>query len=100
MSGNLIRGQNENGVWQKFEYDAAGRLMKIKDDSNNVIETYTYGADRSRLITETATQRTYYVWGGSSPLVEYTEPVVSSTPKERSCFAKAILSSTALPIVS
>lgn len=60
LSGNLIRGQNENGIWQKFEYDAAGRLVKIKDDSDNVIETHTYGADRSRLITETSAQRTYY----------------------------------------
>ncbi len=80
MSGNLIRGQNENGVWQKFEYDAAGRLVKIKDDSNNILETYTYGASRNRLINENTTHRTYYAWDGSSPLVEYVEPVASSTP--------------------
>jgi YD repeat-containing protein len=38
-SGNLVRGQDQGGVWQRFEYDAAGRLVKIKDDSSAVIET-------------------------------------------------------------
>ena len=80
LSGNLIRGKNESGVWQRFEYDAAGRLVKIKDDSNNVLETYTYGASRNRLKNETSTQRTYYAWGGNSPLVEYTEATASSAP--------------------
>ena len=41
LTGNLIRGQNESGVWQRFEYDAAGRLVKILDDSSNEIEEYT-----------------------------------------------------------
>ena len=79
-AGNLIRGQNTSGVWQRFEYDAAGRLVKVKDDSNNVLETYTYGADRNRLINETPSGRTYYAWGGSSPLVEYNEATSSTTP--------------------
>jgi RHS repeat-associated protein len=78
LAGNLIRGQNASGVWQRFEYDAAGRLKKVKDDSNNVIETYTYGATRERLITETTAGRTYYVWGGSSVVCEYTE--TATTP--------------------
>ncbi len=80
LTGNLIRGQNASGVWQRFEYDAAGRLVKIKNDSNTVLETYTYGASRERLITTTSTQRTYYAWGGSSVMCEYTEPIASSTP--------------------
>ncbi|MBX3283303.1 MAG: RHS repeat-associated core domain-containing protein [Acidobacteria bacterium] len=80
LSGNLIRGKNESGVWQRFEYDAAGKLVKIKDDSNNVLETYTYGAARSRLKSETSTQRIYYAWDGNSPIVEYSEPTASSTP--------------------
>lgn len=80
LSGNMIRGQNDNGVWQKFEYDSAGRLVKIKDDSNNVIETYTYGASRERFITETSTQRKYYAWGGQAVIAEYTEATSASAP--------------------
>lgn len=53
-------------------------MVKVLDDSSNVIETYTYGASRERLINTTATQRTYYAWGGN-PLVEYSEPIASST---------------------
>jgi len=78
LAGNLIRGQDASGTWQKFEYDAAGRLVKVKDDSNNVLETYTYGASRERLMTETSSQRTYYAWGGQSVIAEYTE--TSTTP--------------------
>jgi len=44
LAGNLVRGQNVSGVWHLYEYDAAGRLKKVKDDSSNVIETYTYAA--------------------------------------------------------
>ncbi len=80
LTGNLIRGQNVSGVWQKFEYDAAGRLKKVKDDSNNVLETFTYGATREKLMVETSTQRTYYAWGGQSIVAEYTEATASSTP--------------------
>ncbi len=80
LTGNLIRGQDSSGVWQKFEYDAAGRLFKVKDDSNNVLETYTYGASREKLKVETSSQRTYFAWGGSSIVAEYTEATASTTP--------------------
>ncbi len=80
LTGNLIRGQNVSGVWQKFEYDAAGRLKKVKDDSNNVLETYTYGATREKLMVETSTQRTYYAWGGQSIVAEYTETGSDTSP--------------------
>ncbi len=81
VSGNLVRGQDANGVWQRFEYDAAGRLKVIKDDSGSVIyETYTYGASRERLINEYAGGRTYYVWGGSNVIAEYTETTSGTTP--------------------
>jgi RHS repeat-associated protein len=80
LSGNLTRGQNADGVWQKFEYDAAGRLVVIKNDSNNVLEEYKYGASRNRLIKQDATERTYYAWGEQAVICEYKEPVTSSTP--------------------
>ncbi|HMO82097.1 MAG TPA: RHS repeat-associated core domain-containing protein [Pyrinomonadaceae bacterium] len=46
-----------------------------------MLETYTYGASRERLVTETSTHRTYYAWGGSAPVVEYTEATASSDPE-------------------
>ncbi|MGH7783446.1 MAG: hypothetical protein ACREO5_06370, partial [Candidatus Binatia bacterium] len=55
-------------------------MVKIKDDSNNVIEAISYGADRSRLICETGSGRTYYAWGGISAIGEYTEATASTTP--------------------
>lgn len=80
LTGNLIRGQNVSGVWQKFEYDAAGRIFKVKDDSNNVLETYTYGASREKLKVETSSQKTYFAWGGQNVISEYTEATASTTP--------------------
>ncbi len=78
--GIRFRGQNASGVWQRFEYDAAGRLKKVLDDSSNLIETYTYGATRERLMTETSSGRTYYVWGGQSVIAEYTETGSGTIP--------------------
>ncbi len=79
-AGNLIRGKDQSGTWQRFEYDAAGRLIKIMDDSSTVLETYTYGATRERLINETSSGRTYYAWGGSSVIQEYTESTTGTMP--------------------
>ncbi|MEP6850421.1 MAG: RHS repeat-associated core domain-containing protein [Acidobacteriota bacterium] len=79
-AGNLMRGQNDSGIWQKFKYDAAGRLVEVDNDSGTAIETYKYAADRSRLIRETSSGRTYYAWGGSSVMQEYTEGTSSTTP--------------------
>lgn len=87
LAGNLIRGQDAGGVWQKFEYDAAGRLKKVKDDSNNVLETYTYGASREKLMVETSSLRTYYAWGGQSIMAEYTE--TSTTPSYNKSYVYA-----------
>ena len=77
--GNKTRGRN-GAAWQRFEYDAAGRLVVDNDDAGDPIEEYTYGASRNRLINEIASGRTYYAWGGSSPLVEYIEETSPSTP--------------------
>jgi RHS repeat-associated protein len=81
LAGNQTRGQAPNGSFQRFEYDSAGRLVVVKaDDNTTVLETYTYGASRMRLITETPSQnqRKYYAWGGSAVLCEYTEALSSS----------------------
>src|SRR5690606_17024444 len=73
LAGNQIRGQNDNGVWLRFEYDEAGRLVKVKDDAGNDLEVYTYGRDRARLIKETTGGRVYYAFRGTKTLAEYTE---------------------------
>ena len=78
LMGNLIRGQNVNGAWQNFEYDAAGRLVVVRDASNNILESYQYGATRERLITTDSSKRTYYALGESGPIAEYTEPLASN----------------------
>jgi RHS repeat-associated protein len=79
LAGNLIRGK-DGTAWQKFEYDAAGRLVKIKNDSNTVLETYTYGASRERLMVETSSQRRYFAWGGQNVVAEYVETGSGTTP--------------------
>ena len=81
-AGNLVKGPDANGVLRRYEYDAAGRLVKIRDDANpsNVIETYTYGADRNRLMNDAGSQKTYYAWGGSSVIQEYTEATGTTMP--------------------
>jgi RHS repeat-associated protein len=73
-AGNLMRGLRHDGLWQRSQYDAAGRLVKVKDDAGVTLEVHTYGADRRRLITqygETSNLRSYYAWSGAKLLVEY-----------------------------
>ena len=45
-AGNLTRGQRADGVWQRFQYDAAGRLVKVKSDNSQTVTTFTYGDSR------------------------------------------------------
>ena len=73
-AGNMIRGKAPDGSIQRFEYDESGRLVKIKTDAGVLLEEYTYGTSRQRLRKTVANgDRTYYAWGGSSALVEYSE---------------------------
>ena len=73
-AGNMTRGKAPDGSIQRFEYDESGRLVKIKTDAGVLLEEYTYGASRQRLRKTVANgDKTYYAWGGSSALVEYSE---------------------------
>ena len=79
-AGNMTRGKAPNGTFQKFEYDAAGRLLKIKTDAGALLEEYTYGASRERLKKTVANgDKTYYAWGGSSVIAEYKETASQTT---------------------
>ena len=76
-SGNLTRALSTSGTWQRYQYDAAGRLVTIKNDDNQIFESYTYGYLRQRVITqygsENSNQRTYYIWGAAGVIAEYSE---------------------------
>ncbi|HKY42964.1 MAG TPA: RHS repeat-associated core domain-containing protein [Pyrinomonadaceae bacterium] len=72
-AGNQTRVQNGAG-WQRFQYDAANRLVKVKADDNvTVLASYTYGSSRQRLISEEAGQRTYSSADDGSVIAEFTE---------------------------
>jgi RHS repeat-associated protein len=72
----LIPGSSNS---QRFQYDAANRLVNVKSDNNQtIIASYTYGDSNERLILEEAGVRTYYACDGS---VEYTESGGSTTPQ-------------------
>ena len=82
-AGNQTRAlaPGSRTTFQRFQYDAANRLVRVKDDNQTVIASYTYGADNQRLITEEFAQgtsiRTYY---GLSVIAEYFESGGSTNP--------------------
>jgi RHS repeat-associated protein len=112
-AGNLTRSPRADGTWQRLQYDAAGRLARVLEDVEVFggthfpvspvvsVETYTYGADRRRLVAERGTfeptvveggthisvahppvprphERTYYAWDRNAVIAEYTEAEASS----------------------
>lgn len=85
-AGNQTRAQRADGTWQRYQYDAAGRLKAVTDDAGAFLETYQYGASRQRLATETsgdqqtAYVRTYSVWSGDQVIAEYTETMPRRPP--------------------
>lgn len=80
-AGNQTRVVRADGSAQRFQYDAAGRLVKVKDDYNYTLQTSTYGASSQRLIVqdgdENSSYRTYYAWSGEAVIVEYSETASS-----------------------
>ena len=80
-AGNQTRVQTGSDGWQRYQYDAANRLVKVKlDDNQTVISSYTYGDTNQRLMTEEAGVRTYYAADGGATLAEYTESGGSTMP--------------------
>jgi len=78
-AGNQVRALAAGGGSQRFQYDAANRLVNVKTDNNQtIIASYTFGDSNERLILEEAGVRTYYACDGSS---EYTESGGSTTPQ-------------------
>ena len=81
-AGNQVRALVAGGgVSQRFQYDAANRLVKVKaDDNTTVLATYTYGNTNERLVAEEGGLRTYSVGEGATPIAEFTESGASTTP--------------------
>ncbi|MEK6325299.1 MAG: FG-GAP-like repeat-containing protein [Acidobacteriota bacterium] len=82
-AGNQTRAQRSDGSWQRYVYDAAGRLVKVQNDSFVTQIIHTYGASNHRLIeqvgNESSNQRTYYAWAGNSVIAEYEETAAAPT---------------------
>jgi RHS repeat-associated protein len=81
-AGNQVRALTAGGsVSQRFQYDAANRLAKVKaDDNTTVLATYTYGNTNERLVAEEGGSRTYYAGEGGTTIAEFTESGASTTP--------------------
>jgi RHS repeat-associated protein len=82
-AGNQTRVQRTDGSWHRHVYDAAGRLVKVQNDSSVTQVIHTYGASNHRLIeqvgNESSNQRTYYAWAGDSVIAEYEETAAAPT---------------------
>ncbi len=98
-AGNLARAMQADGTWQRYQYDAAGRLIKVSDDAGNVLEENTYGADRRRLMRRTKGMSgprgaytltdKYYIWSGNQVIAEYDETI--PTISEESAWTKSYI---------
>jgi YD repeat-containing protein len=70
----LTRGQDPDGHWQRYEYDAANRLKIVKTDGGATLATYTYGASNQRLKSvDNSVTNTWYVWEGGKVIAEYND---------------------------
>ncbi|MCA1579373.1 MAG: DUF4214 domain-containing protein [Acidobacteria bacterium] len=79
-AGNQTRVQRGAG-WQRFQYDAANRLVKVKADDNvTLLAEHTYGDTTQRLMTLEAGVRTFFVAEGGSTIAEFSETGGSTTP--------------------
>lgn len=98
----LIPGSSTN--FQRYQYDAANRLAKVKNDSGTTIAIYTYGDSNDRLIAqdgdENSNYRTYYAGEDGSVCAEFNETPSSPTSPQRSksyVYLEARLLSTLTP---
>jgi RHS repeat-associated protein len=78
-AGNATQAQRTDGSRVQYVYDAAGRMVQIQNVDGTVLERFTYGFDRRRLMvaapfTGTGEWDTYIAWDGSRPILEYAPP--------------------------
>jgi RHS repeat-associated protein len=76
-AGNQIRAQRPDGSWQRYVYDAAGRLVTVRSDAGATLLSYQYGSTNRRLVTQEggsgSNVRTYHVWEAGNVVAEYGE---------------------------
>lgn len=77
LAGNQIQTLGINGSVLHHLYDAAGRLIKVKNANQQTLETYTYGIGRERLVThrgdENSIDKRYYAWNSGAVVAEYVD---------------------------
>ena len=76
-AGNQTRVQRLDGSWFRYQYDSAGRLVRVADDGGKTLESYQYGPDRHRFVMTSGSGSTppkYYLWDADRVLAEYTQP--------------------------
>jgi RHS repeat-associated protein len=78
VAGNQTRTVRADGSAQRFQYDAANRLIQVRDDYGYVLVTNTYGDSNERLIADEGGLRTYYACNAR---MEYVESGSSTTPQ-------------------
>jgi RHS repeat-associated protein len=83
-AGNLTRGQRADGSWLRYQYDQAGRLVTVTDDSGQRLESYGYGADGRRLVTTQAGNSTYCLWDRGNIVAEYAQVTATELAWTRS----------------
>ena len=73
VAGNQTRGQDADGNWLKYEYDAANRLQVIKKASDNsYVQSFQFGSSNQRLMDMDYGYGYLKIIGGGGA-VEYTE---------------------------
>ena len=85
-AGNQTRVVKTGGVVQRFQYDAANRLVKVTDDNKAQLQAFTYGASNQRFMAQhgaaNSDTRTYYAWSNGVTMAEYIEtPAQPNTPQ-------------------
>ena len=78
-AGNQARIVRIDGSAQRFQYDAANRLIQVRDDYGYVIESFTYGDSNERLIADEGGYRTYFDCEDGVTIAEYYEANGSGT---------------------
>jgi len=79
-AGNQVRAL-AGSVSQRFQYDAANRMVSVKTDDNSIVlASYTYGCSSERLVGEEGGTRTYYVDDAEKTVAEFSESGASTTP--------------------
>jgi RHS repeat-associated protein len=80
-AGNQIRALIPGGSGsQRYNYDAANRLVEVLTDGNTLLASHKYGDSNERLITDEGGYRTYYDCEDGATIAEYTEADSSSVP--------------------